>query len=260
MVIDTSGSMNAADDQPSRLAAARSAGRAFLDQLPPRFRVAVVTFASTARVALLPTTDRAAARAALDALRADGGTAMGDAIARAVEVAQSVRGAPAGPAQLPAPPPGTGGPRAPTPSPAVPTPGSDSGPQGAQPEAILLLSDGANTAGRVQPLEAAAQAQRLGIPVYAVALGTPGGVLPIQGRRVAVPPDEATLRQIAEATGGQFFAAPTERDLRAVYQEIGSRVGFEYEQHEITFAFAGAGAVLLAAGGALAVLWFNRFP
>ena len=278
MVLDSSGSMNATDVQPSRLAAARSAGRAFLDQLPPRFQVAVVTFASTVRVAMPPTTDRAAARAALDALRADGGTAMGDGIVRAVEVAESVRAGQAAQAgepgqagrgggpnrvplpSVPAPPTPPTPPTRPTPSPAAPTPVTGAGSQGARPEAILLLSDGANTAGRFQPLEAATRAQQLGIPVYAIALGTQAGTLTIQGRRVAVPPDEVTLRQIAEVTGGQFFTAPTERDLRSIYQDIGSRIAFEYQEHEVTFAFAAAGAVLLLAGGALALLWLNRFP
>jgi Ca-activated chloride channel family protein len=129
----------------------------------------------------------------------------------------------------------------------------------------LLLSDGAQTAGQVQPLDAAARAQQLGIPVYTIALGTPNGTIeapeaPGSGQRLAVPPDEATLRRIAALTGGQFFSAPTAADLQAVYQNIGSRVGFAEARQEVTAAFAAAGAVLLAAGGALALLWFNRFP
>ncbi|MGH2351612.1 MAG: VWA domain-containing protein [Chloroflexota bacterium] len=270
MVMDTSGSMTATDVQPSRLTAAKGAASAFLDQLPAQFRVAVVSFASTPQTLARPTTDRVAVRSALDSLRAVGGTAMGDAVERAIEVAQSVPSAepnepprslapstptaPASPA-TPASPNQAQPPGAATPGTATPEPAA-----GPPPAAILLLSDGASTAGRTEPLEAAARAQELGIPVYTIALGTPTGTLEMQGQRLAVPPDEATLRQIAEMTGGQFFTAPTANDLRAVYQDIGSRIGFEREQQEITFAFAAAGAVLLAAGSSLGLLWFNRFP
>ena len=66
------------------------------------------------------------------------------------------------------------------------------------PGAIVLLSDGKATHGR-DPLPVADEAKRLGIPVYTVALGTPSGTLP---NGEAVPPDTATLRAIAERSGG----------------------------------------------------------
>lgn len=268
MVMDTSGSMAASDVQPNRISAARSAGKTFLDQLPTQFRVAIVSFSSTAQTLVRPTTDRVAAREALDRLRADGGTAMGDGLVRALDlaraspaVADAQRPAATTPAATPALPGGARGPAVPTPT-VPPTPAAQPGadePERA-PVAILLLSDGANTAGAVQPLAAARQAQALGIPVYTIALGTPTGALEVQGRRITVPPDEATLRQIAEITGGQYFGAPSARDLQAVYKDIGSRIGYTQEPREVTAAFAAAGALLLAAGGTLALVWFNRFP
>ncbi|MDQ3703107.1 MAG: VWA domain-containing protein, partial [Chloroflexota bacterium] len=116
-----------------------------------------------------------------------------------------------------------------------------------------------------QPLEAAARARQLGVPVYTIALGTPGGTIespdaPGSGQRLAVPPDESTLRQIAELTGGRFFNAATAADLRAVYDTLGSRLGEAEELREVTAAFAGAATALLVAGGALALRWFHRFP
>ena len=72
MVVDTSGSMAATDVQPNRLVAAQQAGKAFLDVIPPKFRVALVSFNSITQTLLRPTTDRQAARDALDELRADG--------------------------------------------------------------------------------------------------------------------------------------------------------------------------------------------
>ena len=258
MVMDTSGSMAATDVQPTRLLAARQAGAAFLDQLPAQFRVALVAFSGTAQVLAPPTTDRAAVRASLGLLRADGGTAMGDAIVRGLEVAQSVPAGGSSPAPAaPAAPATSAAPAAPGSPPAAATPA----PEAERPlAAILLLSDGASTAGAVQPLAAAERARQLGIPVYTIALGTPGGTLETRGRRQPVPPDPETLTRIAEITGGQFFAAPTAADLRAVYRDIGSRIGFDYEKQEVTAAFAAASAVLLALGGGLALRWFSRFP
>jgi len=72
--------------------------------------------------------------------------------------------------------------------------------------------------------------------------------------------DQRTLRQIAQVTGGQYFAAPTAQDLQAVYRDIGSRIGYIEEPREVTASFAAAGAVLLVAGGALSLIWLNRFP
>src|SRR6266508_2994627 len=89
MVMDTSGSMAAADVEPTRIGAARQAAKSFLDVLPANFKISVVAFASTTRTLVRPTTDRVAVRAALDALQPEGGTAMGDAIAAGLEIAQS---------------------------------------------------------------------------------------------------------------------------------------------------------------------------
>ena len=75
-----------------------------------------------------------------------------------------------------------------------------------------------------------------------------------------MPPDPDTLREIAEQTGGKFFEAPTEADLEAVYEEIGSQVSYEDEERELTAAFAGAGAVFLLLGAGLSALWFGRIP
>ena len=75
-----------------------------------------------------------------------------------------------------------------------------------------------------------------------------------------MPPDPETLRQIAEETGGRFFEAPTEADLQAVYEQIGSQVTYEDEERELTAAFAAAGAFFLVIGASLSALWFGRIP
>lgn len=233
LAIDSSRSMEATDVKPSRRAAARSAAETFLDTVPDRYRVAIVSFATKAEVVLPPTVDRDAARAALGQLRPGAGTAIGDALARALSVVV---------------------PQATVPGQATPP---------ATPASILLLSDGAQTLGGVQPLDAAKRAAELKVPVSTVALGTrdatvevplPGGLKQL----VTVPPDPQTLRRVAEATGGSFFEAPTAADLEAVYRELGSRLGSERRRVEVTSVVAGLGALLLLAAGGLSSAWFRR--
>jgi Ca-activated chloride channel family protein len=263
MVMDTSISMVATDVQPNRLSAAQSAGRRFLETLPEAVRVGLVSFSNAPEVQTLPTDDRQALRTALQGLQAGGGTAMGDALSQALDIAAAARAESAAAAgATPAPAPPTATPARPA-APATPgAPGANT--QGA-PAAVLLLSDGAQTAGTIEPLAAAQRARELGIPIYTIALGTQGGTIespdaPGTGQRMAVPPDEATLRQVAEATGGRYYTAPTADDLRAVYEGLAASVNVVPELREVTAPVAGTGAALLIAGGALALAWFNRFP
>jgi Ca-activated chloride channel family protein len=246
LVMDVSGSMEATDVAPSRLVAAKSAALDFLDQLPSSVRVGLISFSSSVQTLAAPTADRAQIRSALGLLRSSGGTAMGDGLVRALEIQIASDAAPQA-TPLPSASPGA------EPSPTVPL-------------AVVLLSDGANTAGANQPLDAAEQATQLGVPVYTIALGTPGGTITAPTGRggamqtINVPPDLDTLKQIAEMTDASFFEAPTENDLRAIYQDLGSRVGFTEEQQEVTALFAGLGLVFMLFGGALAAVWFNRIP
>jgi Ca-activated chloride channel family protein len=135
LVLDTSESMLATDVPPSRIEAAREAAGGFLGQLPDRFRVGLITFADVPAVQSLPTTDRAAVRDALAGAPVRGGTAIGDALVRALQTS----GRPADPGQE----------RAPT--------------------TVLLLSDGDSRHG-TPPLAAAEAARRAGIPVFTIAL------------------------------------------------------------------------------------------
>ncbi|HZD74591.1 MAG TPA: VWA domain-containing protein [Actinomycetota bacterium] len=252
LVMDTSGSMNATDVAPSRMIAAEQAANLFLDELPDKFRVGVVAFSGTAQILTRPTTDRTAVQDSLASLHAEGPTAMGDAIERALE------------ARLP-------------PTATVPTStlanGQGSVPTTTAPDlskqpptVILLLSDGSNTQGRTQPLDAARHARQLNVPVFTISLGTDTGMVDVpdettgQLRRIPVPPDKFTLRRVAEATGGRFFAAPSGKDLKGVYQDLGSKIGLVRQKQEVTVVFAAASLLLLVAGAGLALIWFSRFP
>ena len=248
LVMDVSGSMNATDVEPTRLVSSQRAAKTFVEQLPEKFRVGIVSFASTAQTLTRPTTDRAAVHGAIESLHAEGATAMGDGIERALEV------------KRPPQPPSTG-------TTVRPAPGPE-GQQGAAEDAplvVLLLSDGANTQGRAQPMEAAADAKELGVPVFTIALGTDQGMVDVPDetgnlRRIPVPPDKLTLQRIAETTGARFFAAPSSRDLKGVYRELGSKIGFVKEKQEVTVVFAATGLLFLVAGAAMSLVWFSRFP
>ena len=236
LAMDSSGSMEATDVAPTRMVAAREAASSFVEGLPRGFRVGVVSFSNEADVVVPPTDDREEALRGLSSLRADNGTALGDAISRSVDLGVSSLDdelAAVDDEQTPL--------------------------------VVLLLSDGANTTGDYEPLEAAQKAADAGVPVYTVALGTDAGT--VQGpdgfgglRTIRVPPDPETLSQVAELTDGTFFEAADEDALRSVYDEIGSQVGVEEEQRELTVLFTAAGAVLLLLGGALSTLWFGRIP
>ncbi|HEX2374053.1 MAG TPA: VWA domain-containing protein [Actinomycetota bacterium] len=261
LVIDVSGSMNADDVEPTRMEAAQRAASRFLDRLPERFQVGLVTFSSEAETLVPPTTDREAVRSALAMLHANGGTAMGDGLARALDTIESARQqATGGPSPSTTTDPSAPGSTTPTPA----TPDSGAAQPAPPPAVTLLLSDGANSAGG-DPFVQAERARQLRVPVYTIALGTAGGVLrqpnAFGGTRIQpVPPDPDSLARIAETSNGRFFEAPTSDNLTAVYDSLGSRIGFRFEEREVTVAFTVAGLLLLAAAGALRARRGARLP
>ena len=241
LVVDTSRSMLSSDIAPSRLEAAKAAASAFLDRVPAPLRVGLVTFAGDATVTAVPTHDRALLHrsvAAIDPFQSGGGgTAIGDALARSVELARdSFRAGDAAPA-------------------------ARSGDQAAVPGVtILFLSDGRQYRGILPPGAGAARAARAGIPVYTVALGTDdaGGQDGVFG--FAQTPDRDTLRAIAKTTGGEFFAARSAKALESAYDELGSRLGRAPQRTEMTFLAVAAAAAALAAALCLSRLWAPALP
>jgi len=251
LVMDVSRSMLARDVEPTRMEAAKTAAKSFVDKVPDQFKLGVVSFSGTAQAVTLPTTDRGLVNAGLDSLVPIGSTAIGDGIREGLAVGR--RAAQAPPSTQPD---GTTGPNS----------GQAPGQQGQgedHPLVLLLISDGKNEDG-VAPEVAAQEAREQGVAIFTVALGTPNGLLMEERRGIVtmrpVPPDELTLAQIANTTNGRFFRAPSSQDLQAVYDELGSRIGFEREQRDITAWFSAAGALLLVAGGLLSLRWFNRLP
>ncbi len=231
LVLDVSGSMAATDSQPTRLVAARAAAERYVDALPAGYQVSVVTFSDHASVVVPPTHDRASVRAALARARTGPqGTALATAVARAVAVAKTVPGQ-----------------------------STDKRP----PAVVVLFSDGGQTAGRVTPQQAAARAKAAGVPVTAVGVGTPDGVVEqdIQGgytERIEVPVQPAVLQTIARGSGGRYVPGARSVDVRQTLEELGSRVGTQRKAVEVTSALAGGGLVFMLVGGVLSGAWFRR--
>jgi len=243
LTMDRSGSMTATDVQPNRMAAAREAASSFAEGLPDGFKVGVVSFSDKADVVVPPTDDRDAAVRALGQLQAENGTALGDAIARSLDVGLASLDKDKLTADKKV----------------------KKDTNGQSPLVILVLSDGASTTGDYTPVQAAQLAKDAGVPVFTVALGTENGT--IEGpdgfggtRLIRVPPDPETLKQVASMTGGKFFAAADANALKSVYSQIGSQVGVEHKKRELTVLFTAAGAALLLAGAGLSMLWFARMP
>jgi Ca-activated chloride channel family protein len=263
LVLDTSRSMQAKDVRPTRLAAAQEALRTFLDQAPDGLRVGFVVFAGEAQVATPPTNDHELVDTAItdvDEFLVFGGTAIGDALQTAVLLGRQITDLV----------PEEGGTAAPAPTETTRTLAqAQSCPEEPSPVSILFLSDGAQTRGLLQPLEGARLAREACFPVYTIALGTPEGVIergPFggfgsdQGELIPVPPDPDTLREIARVTGGEFSEARDADTLENAYENLGSRLGREPGESEITWLFLAIGGVLvLLAGGVAAFVW-PRFP
>lgn len=239
LVLDSSGSMQATDVRPNRMTAAKEAAASFIDQLPGKFQIGIVAFSDRAHVLAQPTTDRIAVKDGIESLTATGPTAIGDALMKSLSLKPEA-------------------------TPEMVTEASPGQTRADRPlAAAVLLSDGSNTAGRFEPMEAAKKAKSLGLPVFTIALGPAEGVdaEPDEIGGVPIPPpDYKTLRHIAELTGGRYFSAPTREELGSIYDTLGSRLGFVKDRQEVTFAFAAAGLLLGGLGTVLSLLWRGRFP
>jgi Ca-activated chloride channel family protein len=272
LAIDVSGSMKATDVSPTRLGAAQDAARSFVDQLPDEIRVGLVAFATRPTTLVTPTADRGELHDALDRLEPIDGTAMGDAMMQVLDIAEQIKADDRSTAATPAPDAtASTDPSAATPD-SSPDPAGDPGsgtdtdrPTDEPLVAAILLSDGANSVGQAEPLDAAERGAALGVPIYTIALGTADGVVTVpdqfgQPTTLEVPPDTETLAQIAEITQATAFDAPTAEDLQAVYQNLESRVGSTQEEQEVTSWFAAAALVLVVLGAGLSAIWFGRLP
>lgn len=223
MAMDVSGSMLAKDLKPDRLEAAKRVGMEFIDGRP-NDRIGMVVYEGEAFTQCPLTTDHRVLKDLLNNTRwglLEGGTAIGTGLATALSRLRESE---------------------------------------AKSKVVILLTDGVNNAGRVQPLDAAQIAEGLGVRVYTIGVGTRGKALSPVARYpngqfrfdyVDVDLDEPVLEAVAELTGGQYFRATDEKKLRSIFQEIDRmektrmKVTEYSARHEEYFPFAALGGALL---------------
>ncbi len=227
LVMDVSQSMQATDVKPNRLDAAKAAAVKFVEALPSQYNLAIVSLSGNPAVRMPPSTDRTAAKQAINSLKLSDSTAVGESIYSALEALQMA-------------------------------PKDENGDDPA-PGAIVLLSDGQNTAGRA-PAQAAAEAKTAKVPIYTIAYGTDNGYVDLDGKREPVPPDRDLLKQIAIATGGQAFSAEDLSQLDRVYGNIRSEVGQVPMKKETTATWAGYGLAFAVIAALAAVSLGARWP
>jgi len=257
MAIDVSLSMRANDIQPSRLQAAQSAAKAFIQEQPGDVRIGIVSFAGTAAIVQAPTQNKDDLVEAIDRLQLQRHTAIGSGVIvslaalfpdAGIDVEQYVLrpgGSPRSPNRLPEVNPD---------KPFTPVaPGSDPS------AAIILLTDGRRTIGP-DPVEAAKMVAERGVRVFTVGFGTPeGGQAQFDGYSMFMAFDGETLKAIAEVTKGEYFQAGSESDLRKIYEGLNAKYVLERKETELSAIFAAAAAVLAVAAGLLSVTWFGRY-
>lgn len=276
LAMDTSGSMGATDMEPTRLVAAQSAAKTFIEQQPIEVEIGVVAFASSAMLIQAPTLDREMLHAAINSLDLRRGTAVGSGVLAALATifpdeqfelegmgdprdqlgARSRNQSAFGGNQF-------GGNQfgrsldeqaASRDEPAhVPVePGSYEN------AVVILLTDGATTTGP-DPVAAGRLAADYGVRVYTVGFGSTGGdVVDFGGRSMRATLDEPTLKAIAEATKAEYFVAQSSDALTEVYNSLSTRLIAEKQLTEIAFVFAGVGALVALAAAGLSVLWLGR--
>lgn len=234
LAIDTSLSMEATDVKPDRIKAAQRAAKVFLEIIPPKINVGLVTFDGAASVLVPPTTDRLAVSNAIDRVTLRERTAIGEAIFTSLDAIKLA-------------------PQAENEDEAVPA-------------RIVLMSDGETTVGRPDAV-AAREAVRQNVPVSTIAFGTDNGTITMPNPNKSgdfitqeVNVNTEALAAIARSTGGTAFTAASESQLRKVYEDIGSSVGFALEFREIGLWFVGFALLMLFFSSGFSLLWFSRLP
>ncbi len=246
LAFDTSGSMAAEDVEPSRLEAAKLVASEFVASQPSVVRIGVVAFSDGGFSVQPPTGDDQAILAALDRLGPQRSTSLANGILVAMDTIDKLTlQAPEDPGDFPPE-------LVPAPAPAPPgtTP----------PFVIVLISDGENTTNP-DPLEAARQAARRGVRIHTIGVGHPNGTtLEVEGFLIHTQLDEAMLREIASLTGGNYYSAASQDDLRVIYEQIEPQIVVRQENTEITALLAGLSILLLLIGGLLSLVWFGHMP
>jgi Ca-activated chloride channel family protein len=238
LAFDVSNSMRAKDLEPTRIEAAKKAAIGFVDRQPKTIKIGVVAFGDSAVTVLRPSSNKEEVIAAIKRLSVSGGTSLGQGLYTSLS---AIAGKPLtfDESALDSD-----------------TGDVDIGYFGSS--AIVLLSDGENTS-ELDPLKLADVASAAGVKVHAIGVGTKQGtVVQIDGFNVATALDAATLQKIADVTDGTYSEAVDSAALASVYKSVDLEFKHVKKPREMTAAFAFAGALLLAAGSVLSILWLGR--
>jgi Ca-activated chloride channel family protein len=242
LAFDVSGSMAAEDLQPSRMAAAKVTASEFVKRQPSSVQIGVVAFSEGGLSVQAPTNDQTAILASIDRLEPQRGTSLGYGILTALDTIvadnddTSTGEAESRPTQTPVPQGKSG------------------------PALIVLFTDGENNAPP-DPFEAAYTASTNGVKIFAVGIGSPAGTtLKIDGFTVHTQLNETALEQISGLTGGEYYNAQSEDDLRQIYDNLSPELVIRSEKFEVTALFAGISILTLLIGGGLMLFWFGRLP
>ena len=247
LTFDVSGSMAADDLEPTRIEAAKTAALDFVENQPSTVLIGVVAFSDGGIAVQPPTEKREDVVAAIERLVPRRGTALGTGILVSLNTIVVDAGDPPFLSNLN------------TTDPAQPT--AEELPQGWYPSsAIVLLTDGENNQDP-DPVLATDLAADLGVRIYTVGIGsTEGAIINVEGFTVLSQLNEPLLQYIAATTGGGYYNAGDEEQLRRIYNDLEPRLSIKTEEMEITSIFAGMGMVLFLVGAAFSILWFGRVP
>ena len=230
MILDVSGTMQSVDFEPTRLEAARKTIDDFISGRAGD-RISLIIFAGTAFTRIPLTLDHDVVRGSLAGVSSESvnqdGTAIGTAISVGLNRLKK----------------------------------SD-----AASRIMILVTDGDNNAGEIDPMTASRLAEELGIKIYTIGIGTDKLIFPVETfgfteyREYPGGFDEGLLMQIAEATGGRYFRAADPRALEQVFDTIDQLEKTEFEDdgfreyNELAFPFILAALTLLLAG-----IFFDRY-
>ncbi|MDG1901892.1 MAG: VWA domain-containing protein [Bacteroidales bacterium] len=236
MTLDVSGSMLARDFKPDRLEAAKDVAKEFIAKRP-NDRVSLVIFSGEAFTQVPLTTDHQMISNIFEEVKSgmiEDGTAIGDGLATSVSRLENSE---------------------------------------AISKVIILITDGVNNAGSVDPISAGELANMFGIRVYTIGIGSMGTApypvqtpFGIQMQQMEVQIDEELLQEIAAMTGGRYFRADNNKKLREIYKEIDtlekSKIDIQEfrKKHEAYLPFALIALLILAIEITLRYLIFKRFP
>jgi Ca-activated chloride channel family protein len=236
LLIDISGSMLAEDFQPNRIQAAKEVAQSFVDGRK-NDRIGLVIFAGQSFTQCPMTLDYRVLKNLLRQVKpgmVEDGTAIGMAIAQGVNRLKDSK---------------------------------------AKSRVMILLTDGVNNRGEIDPITAAQIAETFGIRIYTIGVGTVGEApypvptsFGVRYQMIPVDVDEKGLQKIAAITGGQFFRATNNQTLKQIYNEIDQmeKTRIEVKSYravaELFYGWAGLSLVLGVLGVALGSTYWRKLP